>query len=102
MLKCEHLELNVLQQQANKPKKNKKSLEQKKNILDVAQRICCLIISIIVLAVMAHAYIVFRNNQDVTHDGIRIYPTFMQLWFVIPICHFPTLPFHDALKRAKA
>jgi hypothetical protein len=29
---------------------------------------------------MAHAYVVFRQNENVTHDGTRIYPTFMQLW----------------------
>jgi hypothetical protein len=88
MLKSEHLGLNVLQQQTDKPKK-KKSLEQKKNILDAAQRIFSLIISIIILAVMAHAYVVFRHNKDVTHDGTRIYPTFMQLWFVSPPASFP-------------
>lgn len=68
------------EKQTDKPKKKKKSLEQKKNILDVAQRICSLILSIIILTVMSHAYVVFRQNQDVTHDGMRIYPTFMQLW----------------------
>jgi hypothetical protein len=39
-----------------------------------------LILSIIILTVMSHAYVVFLQNKDVTHDGTRIYPTFMQLW----------------------
>jgi len=58
----------------------KKALEHKKRILDIAQRTTSLILSIIILTVMAHAYVVFRQNENVTHDGTRIYPTFMQLW----------------------
>jgi len=62
-------------QQQIKDRKSKRS-----RILDIAQRITSLILSIIILAVMSHAYVVFRKNKDVTHDGTRIYPTFMQLW----------------------
>jgi len=66
-------------QHAEQTKKNK-ILEHKKRILDIAQRVISLILSIIILTVMSHAYVVFLHNKDVTHDGTRIYPTFMQLW----------------------
>lgn len=79
LIKVTQCKLTHLQHQTGEPQVNK-TLENKKRILDLAQRVTCLILSIIVLAVMTHAYVVFLHNKDVTHDGIRIYPTFMQLW----------------------
>jgi len=66
------------QEQASPPTSSKNPKAQ--NILDIAQRCTSLVLSVVILGVMAHAYTTFLANKNVTAGGERIYPTFMQLW----------------------